>query len=1302
MPAEKRTSKAKKDKEDEKKEPEKPESNRCEDVEMEDEDEDEEGGIRIGDIYLPPPPPPACTFDSTGPRLVITHIENEFFKSYAGRQVLGPFHKSFTSIVGPNGSGKSNVIDSMLFVFGYRAHKIRSKKISVLIHNSQSYSNVQSCTVAVHFQKIIDKDGDDFEVVPNSKLVVSRTAFRDNSSFYQLNGKRCQFKAVAKVLRQEGIDLDHNRFLILQGEVEQIAMMKPKALTEHDTGMLEFLEDIVGSSRFKEPIELLSTRVEELNEQRGEKLNRVKLVEKEKDELEGPKNEALEFIKLENEITLKKNTIYQRRILDCGKTMAQAEAKKNEIDESMSEIKEQLKELGAKKQAKEEKLKKIAKELEITKTKKEELTEKFKVLEGEDVKLQEDLKHKNQKRKKFNAQLKADREKLEELLQVPMKNEKNIEECVQLKGKLEEEAKKEEEAYHVAMQSLNSETQQLQDEKEKYETQLIDLKKTENETKSVLDIAQSELDIYLSTIAKETKKLDQLRERYEKAKETISTRSEQVERLTKQIPENEQQLNESQKQLHQVFQEQQQIEEELKTNRMKLEEKRSAMQSSRSRGRVLDAIMEQKRNGTIPGIYGRLGDLGGIDEKYDVAISTACGPLDNIVVETVETGQKCITFLKKHSIGTATFIALDKMEKWRGHTERSMNTPENVPRLFDLVRVKDPVVKTAFYFALRDTLVAKDLDQASRIAYGHVRHRVVTLKGELIEPSGTMSGGGRSVLRGRMGKQATVVNVDPREIEEAESNVNHLTQRSGELRRMRQELEEAVQKLTRDLKTMKMDVQKFKMELQAAQQQVSSLETQVNNQEKKVKEAEPDKSKVAAMEKDIGVKTKEFQKAAGATQGIEMQVNEIHTKIMEIAGNRMKGMKKGLDKIRKQLEKVNAEITRLQVAIKTAQRNTKKTEEKISTMEVEVKEVEDELRGMQDRRKAVEESATEVLEALKKITEDEEEMNEAVVIIKAKHENYVKKENVIKSSKIERDQELEKYEGIVKENKGRISHWKKEMKKLELQDVPLDDEEEPPQLATIPPEELEKIDPKQFDYELTVLEERLAVAKPNLAAIQEYRKKEEVYLQRVSELDEITSKRDEQRKYHEDLRKQRLNEFMSGFSIISNKLKEMYQMITLGGDAELELVDSLDPFSEGIVFSVRPPKKSWKNITNLSGGEKTLSSLALVFALHYYKPTSLYVMDEIDAALDFKNVSIVANYIKERTKNAQFVIISLRSQMFELADRLVGIYKTYNCTKSVTINPAKIGCCAEENPACKTNNLGSNAVPPAILSQNKA
>ena len=165
---------------------------------------------------------------------------------------------------------------------------------------------------------------------------------------------------------------------------------------------------------------------------------------------------------------------------------------------------------------------------------------------------------------------------------------------------------------------------------------------------------------------------------------------------------------------------------------------------------------------------------------------------------------------------------------------------------------------------------------------------------------------------------------------------------------------------------------------------------------------------------------------------------------------------------------------------------------------------------------------------------------------------------------------------------------------------------------------------------------------------------------------------------------------MSGFAAISSRLKEMYRLITLGGDAELELVDSLDPFAEGVVFSVRPPKKAWKNISNLSGGEKTLSSLALVFALHHFKPTPLYVMDEIDAALDFRNVSIVAHYIKERvTKGAQFVIISLRNDMFELADRLVGIYKTHDATKSVAVDPRDYACAGAPLPLTASSNVGN-------------
>ncbi|CAD7924388.1 unnamed protein product [Amoebophrya sp. A120] len=189
--------------------------------------------------------------------------------------------------------------------------------------------------------------------------------------------------------------------------------------------------------------------------------------------------------------------------------------------------------------------------------------------------------------------------------------------------------------------------------------------------------------------------------------------------------------------------------------------------------------------------------------------------------------------------------------------------------------------------------------------------------------------------------------------------------------------------------------------------------------------------------------------------------------------------------------------------------------------------------------------------------------------------------------------------------------------------------------------------------------------------IDRYKTRTEELQARKAEFRLADKERTEIRSKLEQEKLKRKQDFLTGFNVISLKLKEMYQMITLGGDAELELVDTYDPFQEGVMFSVRPKLKSWKQITNLSGGEKTLASLALVFALHHYRPTPIYFMDEIDAALDFRNVSIIANYIKQNTKNAQFIIISLRNHMFELADQLVGVCKKNDQSMSVSVNPEK-------------------------------
>ncbi|KAG8136104.1 putative Structural maintenance of chromosomes protein [Naja naja] len=1132
---------------------------------------------------ISPPPPPAMTNEAGAPRLMITHIVNQNFKSYAGEQILGPFHKRFSCIIGPNGSGKSNVIDSMLFVFGYRAQKIRSKKISVLIHNSDEHSDIQSCTVEVHFQKIIDKEGDDYEVIPNSSFCVSRTAYKDNSSIYHISGKKATFKDVGLLLRSHGIDLDHNRFLILQGEVEQIAMMKPKGQNEHDEGMLEYLEDIIGSGRLKEPIQTLCRRVEILNEQRGEKLNRVKMVEKEKDALEGERNKAIEFLSLENKMFKEKNKICQYYIYELQKQIYDLEAQKGKIHEDTKEVNE--------------KSSKLADEMR-------DKNEALKELDLEDVQIRENLKHGKSKSKKLEKQLQKDKEKIEDFRTVPASSESAIIEATAKREILEKEKEKAEE--------------KLKEDKEK---ELMAFSKTVNEARSNFDMAKSELDLYLSRHNTAVSQLKATEDALQTASGTLKERLTAIKELESKLPQTENELKEKENELDKFAKEEADMKYYIGDLRQKVEEAKSSLAINKSRGKVLEALIQQKKSGNISGIYGRLGDLGAIDEKYDVAISSSCGALDHIVVDSIDTAQKCVNFLKKQNIGVATFIALDKMAVW----EKSMGkiqTPENIPRLFDMVKVKDEKVRQAFYFALRDTLVANNLDQATRVAFGKGnRWRVITLQGQLIEQSGTMTGGGGRVMKGRMGS-SVIVETSEEEVHKMESQLQKQSQKAMLCQEQKAQLEEIIAKLHKNIREMKNTLEKY---------------------------------------------TVNYDKVAAKADKLEKEVKRLHNLIIEINNNKLKAQQDSLDKINKEIDQCTFAITKAQVAVKTSERNLKKTEDAIVRTEKEIEENKNHMQILNEQQNALDERAAEVVNNSKKAEASLLEIQEERRLVLQKIKAIQEEEHLLQKEALNIRLKIEQLDSHITEHQLKIKYWKKEISNISLHSV---EAEETESLPVLTQDELENIkDPDIITNQIAILEAQCHGMKPNLSAIAEYNKKEELYLKRVAELDEITNERDKFREAFEGLRKKRLNEFMAGFNVITNKLKENYQMLTLGGDAELELVDSLDPFSEGIMFSVRPPKKSWKKIFNLSGGEKTLSSLALVFALHHYKPTPLYFMDEIDAALDFKNVSIVAFYIYEQTKNAQFIIISLRNNMFEIADRLIGIYKTYNTTKSVATNP---------------------------------
>ncbi|KAF8514546.1 RecF/RecN/SMC protein [Hysterangium stoloniferum] len=1224
-------------------------------------------------------------------RLVIHKLVLVDFKSYAGRQEIGPFHKSFSAIVGPNGSGKSNTIDALLFVFGNRASKLRQGKLAELIHNSANYPDLPECSVEVHFREIIDLSGpDEYTVVPNSQLIVSRTAYSNSTSKYKINGRSTNREEVTTLLKGKGIDLDHNRFLILQGEVESIAQMKPKATSDHDDGLLEYLEDIIGTSHYKENIEEALTEVDRYAELRTEKLNRLRIVEREKNALEDKKKEAEQFLKLQNELVRAQSRLYQWYLWQCmvnEEKYAHAITKTQQLlDEETERNKDNIAHCEALQKHYDDRVATY----EEVKRHAGEVMKTLQAREKEQVSLQERKKHANSKAKKIKKSLQDDAHSHAEAERTIVSSGEKIEKERAKLEDLEESLDREENTLDTIRDSLKDKTQVFHDQIEAKQKDLAPWEAKINKTKAELDIASSEREM----LSQKAKTIENSAIEAQEALERLTTdrdaKNAELERLRVERASLGKEAKNSEKDLKELQSQVQELRGKATASRQRVDEAKASQAANTSQNNVLDSLTRLKNSGRITGFHGRLGSLGTIPDKYDTAISTACPSLNSLVVDQVEQGQACIEYLRKQNIGRANFMVLEKLTS---NGMEQISTPENAPRLFDLIKPKDVRFAPAFFKGVGNTLVANDLEQANRIAFGGQRRwRVVTLAGQLIDTSGTMSGGGTKVAKGGMSSKLAAESVGPDVIKryekESESNTQQLDAVLKELGQAELDADALASKLPK----IDMDIQKVELDIQTSSKRISEASKRVQDLKSQSKPDKGDLARISALDKEIAASTNELKQLQEKTQVIAKAIQGLEDKILEVGGAKLLAQKSKVDGLKLHINLANEEITKAEVAKAKSEKDAEKLkntiaanttvqeniEEDLAELDEQLQEcngVLDDIRNKVEAAQAAAENAKEDLESIKA------DLDEKMTGIQAFRKKEMEYTQIIEDAKKEIDQNDKIIDDL------RTKHDKLKLSEIDDEE---DDETDPPpetdpnaapvkqegrekarssyELHSYSVEELQTFTKKALLGDTTLLEDQVKNAQPNLGALKEYRKREAEFLERAQDLEKVTTRRDAHKKKYDDLRKARLDEFMSGFNIISSKLKEMYQMITLGGNAELELVDSMDPFSEGIIFSVMPPKKSWKNISNLSGGEKTLSSLALVFALHVFKPTPLYFMDEIDAALDFRNVSIVANYIKDRTKNAQFIIISLRNDMFELSHRLIGIYKTSNQTRSVSID----------------------------------
>ncbi|PKA51107.1 Structural maintenance of chromosomes protein 4 [Apostasia shenzhenica] len=1156
-------------------------------------------------------------------RLFISEMTLRNFKSYAGEQRIGPFDKCFSAVVGPNGSGKSNVIDAMLFVFGKRAKQMRLNKVSELIHNSSNHQNLDSASVSVYFQEIIDLDDGSFEVVKGSEFVITRSAFRDNTSKYYINDRGSNFTEVTKKLKAKGVDLDNNRFLILQGEVEQISLMKPKAQGQHDEGFLEYLEDIIGTNQYVEKIEAAYKELEALNEKRSSAVQMVKLAEKEKDSLESVKNEAEAYV-------LKELTLLKSKETATRLATEDADAHVRELQENVSTLEENLKTERDKIQHNLKTLKDLEsvynKHLKTQEDLDNEMRickDEFKKFERTDVKYQEDRSHLKQKLKKVEDKLKKDSSKIDEI-----KND--CEESSIIISKLEEEIPKLQQVLQCEEQTLEEIKERSNVETEKYVSELsevrAELEPWENkliEHQGKLDVARHESKLLIEKHAADRAAYEDAKVQLNDIHDKLQQKNKYITELQVKLDRNKDEASEARKLEQECIKQRDSLIPVEQAARQKVVEFEAILQSEQSQGSVLKEILRAKECKEIEGIYGRLGDLGAIDVKYDIAISTACSALDYILVDTTDAAQACVELLRKNKLGIATFMILEKQTNYSQKLQQKVSAPEGVPRLFDLVTVKDDRLKLAFYAALGNTVVAKDLDQATRIAYGEDKEfrRVVTLEGALFEKSGTMSGGGSKPRGGKMGTSIKM-SVSSEAVNNAKKEHSQL---ENELKILRQKISDAIkcyQACEKDESRLQMELAKSQKEIDNFSAQHSYIEKQLGSLKAAAQPKANELNRLNELDDIISTEEKEVSTLCKFSSRLKDRATELQKKIEAAGGEALKNQKMKLSSIQSDLDKAGSEVNRCRVKIASGAKMIKKLTKSIEEMKKEKESLINEKRNMEVSFKQVEQKAFEVEENYKEtqalIDTHKDVLNET----KAEYNKLKKSLDDCRASEVDADYKLQDTKKLLKEWVTKVKIFKKKLDDLQVDlakhmDQIQRDAVDPDQLqATLNDEALNNVcDLKRASEMVALLEAQLKLMNPNLDSIAEYRKKARVYIERVEGLNLATQERDDLKRHYDGLRKKRMDEFMAGFNIISLKLKEMYQMITLGGDAELELVDSLDPFSEGVVFSVRPPKKSWKNIANLSGGEKTLSSLALIFALHHYKPTPLYVMDEIDAAL---------------------------------------------------------------------------------------
>ncbi len=1164
--------------------------------------------------------------------MYLKSIEIHGFKSFANK-IKFEFHNGITGIVGPNGSGKSNVADAVRWVLGeQKIRQLRSSKMEdVIFAGTESRKPMGYAYVAITF------DNSDHQLnVDYSEVTVSRRLFRSGESEYMINGTQVRLRDINEMFYDTGIGKE-GYSIIGQGQIDKILSGKPEERRE-------LFDEAAGIVKFKRRKNEAIKKLDDQNQNLLRVTDILGELERQVVPLEKQSEKAKRYLVLKDDLKMNDVNMYLIEVDEIKKRLAGIDEKISVASSDMQIANDEFKQI----KSDYNKLEAMIEEIHATvEEKKEKLNEtvlniekyegQIRVIKEQINSAQSNESFMNQRISSLTEEISGHNQELDQSLQEKEENEASLKKLLSDQTQAQEELtqyeedglrlEEEIEAHKAEIIELLNVKAQIQTQIQKFDTLLEQVHIRKSQLNQKLIAFQSQKENQEQIIEDFSKQLESMEQEIGEVQATLSGYQEELSQLRENNKNLQLQLNKNQAAYHQ--------------SKSNLDTLKNITERYEGYGSSIKKVMELKAS--KKGIIGVVADIIKVDEKYEVAIETALGGnIQNIVTDTETTAKETIEYLKKNKFGRATFLPLSSMSN-----KTNFNAPDALEErgviglASDLVHISKKYEGVAKYLLGR-VMVVDTIDHAISIERKYrYTLRIVTLEGEYLNVGGSISGGAFRNTSNLLGRR--------REIEELN---NHLAELKKEKERLDQEIldnrgrssviSEEIAKITEALQQQQLMKNTLEMNLRQANQEKDNL---VSEYQSYTEENDSISEEIKNIEKNSSELNGELSGREDQGVILEQTVRD-KTKALE-------ALKEHQSEKRALLEEINIEIANIKQKHSFIM-------EKAQNCERLLQDLSNELKQMENNSQENHQEISARLEAIENYTKEVENSRELIASLKAEIQ---KAENEKETQNREHKEFFEKRESL----SARITDLDKELYRLTSQKETLEEKAESKESymwneyeityrsALEMKDEAYSDKGKIRDSIAQIRREMKSLGDVNINAIEEFKEVNERYQFMKTQHDDLMEAKENLLKIIDELEVGMRKQFREKLEEIKVEFDHVFKELFGGGKGTIELTDAEDILDAGIHIISQPPGKKLQNMMQLSGGEKALTAISLLFAIQNLKPSPFCLLDEIEAALDGSNVVRFAEYLHKLTKNTQFIVITHRRGTMNCADRLYGI-----------------------------------------------